>query len=140
MGFFQEQNCVESEKNCESFPPDSLLNKLPNELPEGVDPTKKEVCVCVYLNRYLWEYNLKPQPYSVRILLTSLPSFNWLWGISLAFTVGVRFRVNNLFVMGWIRGQQGIMTVSLLTKKKLILGSVVKVGERLGESMGSPLS
>ncbi|XP_053289268.1 advillin [Pleuronectes platessa] len=37
-----EQNCVESEKNFESFPVDSLLNKLPNELPEGVDPTKKE--------------------------------------------------------------------------------------------------
>ncbi|XP_060925962.1 advillin isoform X2 [Limanda limanda] len=36
------QNCVESEKNFECFPLDSLLNKLPNELPEGVDPTKKE--------------------------------------------------------------------------------------------------
>ncbi|XP_035007781.1 advillin isoform X1 [Hippoglossus stenolepis] len=37
-----ELNCVESEKNFESFPPDSLLNKLANELPEGVDPSKKE--------------------------------------------------------------------------------------------------
>ncbi|XP_062255171.1 advillin [Platichthys flesus] len=37
-----EQNCLESENIFESFPVDSLLNKLPNELPEGVDPTKKE--------------------------------------------------------------------------------------------------
>uniref|UniRef100_A0A8C2WPL2 Advillin n=1 Tax=Cyclopterus lumpus TaxID=8103 RepID=A0A8C2WPL2_CYCLU len=37
-----EQDCVESEKSCQSFPPDDLVNKLVNELPEGVDPTQKE--------------------------------------------------------------------------------------------------
>ncbi|XP_070758105.1 advillin [Enoplosus armatus] len=37
-----EQNCVESEKNFQSFPPDELINKLASELPEGVDPTQKE--------------------------------------------------------------------------------------------------
>uniref|UniRef100_A0A8C2WW39 Advillin n=1 Tax=Cyclopterus lumpus TaxID=8103 RepID=A0A8C2WW39_CYCLU len=29
-------------KSCQSFPPDDLVNKLVNELPEGVDPTQKE--------------------------------------------------------------------------------------------------
>ncbi|KAM4588601.1 advillin [Odontesthes bonariensis] len=38
----EEQSCVESEKNFQSFPPDVLVNKLPGELPEGVDPTQKE--------------------------------------------------------------------------------------------------
>ncbi|KAI3370212.1 hypothetical protein L3Q82_024994 [Scortum barcoo] len=37
-----EQNCPEPEKSYSSFPPDALVNKLANELPEGVDPTKKE--------------------------------------------------------------------------------------------------
>ncbi|KAE8298710.1 Advillin p92 [Larimichthys crocea] len=38
-----EQNAVpETEKTFEPFPPDSLVNKLANELPEGVDPTQKE--------------------------------------------------------------------------------------------------
>ncbi|TKS71502.1 Advillin p92 [Collichthys lucidus] len=38
-----EQNAVpETEKTFEHFPPDSLVNKLANELPEGVDPTQKE--------------------------------------------------------------------------------------------------
>ncbi|KAK5872261.1 hypothetical protein PBY51_012977 [Eleginops maclovinus] len=37
-----EQNCVESEKNFQCFPLDDLVNKLANELPEGVDPTQKE--------------------------------------------------------------------------------------------------
>ncbi|KAM7005649.1 advillin [Tautogolabrus adspersus] len=36
------QNCAESEKTFQSFPPDTLCNKLANELPEGVDPTQKE--------------------------------------------------------------------------------------------------
>ncbi|CAJ1051747.1 advillin [Xyrichtys novacula] len=40
----EEQNCVESEKTYLSFPPDDLVNKQSNELPEGVDPTQKEVC------------------------------------------------------------------------------------------------
>ncbi|XP_059184957.1 advillin [Centropristis striata] len=37
-----EQNCAESEKSFQLFPPDDLVNKLASELPEGVDPTKKE--------------------------------------------------------------------------------------------------
>ncbi|XP_049432955.1 advillin [Epinephelus fuscoguttatus] len=37
-----EQNCVEPQKNFQSFPPDDLVNKLASELPEGVDPTQKE--------------------------------------------------------------------------------------------------
>ncbi|XP_040014789.1 advillin isoform X2 [Xiphias gladius] len=37
-----EQNCVESNKNFQSFPPEALVNKLAVELPEGVDPTQKE--------------------------------------------------------------------------------------------------
>ncbi|XP_019942077.2 advillin [Paralichthys olivaceus] len=37
-----EHNCVESEKNFMSFPPEALVNKLANKLPEGVDPTQKE--------------------------------------------------------------------------------------------------
>ncbi|KAI9548754.1 hypothetical protein NQZ68_003288 [Dissostichus eleginoides] len=37
-----EQNCVESEKSFQCFPPDDLVNKLTNELPQGVDPTQKE--------------------------------------------------------------------------------------------------
>ncbi|TDH14288.1 hypothetical protein EPR50_G00041050 [Perca flavescens] len=37
-----EQNCVESQKSFQSFPPDKLVNKLASELPEGVDPTQKE--------------------------------------------------------------------------------------------------
>ncbi|XP_042356291.1 advillin [Plectropomus leopardus] len=37
-----EQNCVQSEKSFQSFPPDDLVNKLASELPEGVDPTQKE--------------------------------------------------------------------------------------------------
>ncbi|KAG7494273.1 advillin-like [Solea senegalensis] len=37
-----EQESVEIEKNFESFPPEDLVNKLPTELPEGVDPTQKE--------------------------------------------------------------------------------------------------
>uniref|UniRef100_A0A8D3DGQ6 HP domain-containing protein n=1 Tax=Scophthalmus maximus TaxID=52904 RepID=A0A8D3DGQ6_SCOMX len=36
------QNFVESEKNYPSFPLEALVNKLPNELPEGVDTTQKE--------------------------------------------------------------------------------------------------
>ncbi|XP_062300548.1 advillin isoform X1 [Scomber scombrus] len=35
----QEQNSVES---LQSFPPEALVNKLANELPEDVDPTQKE--------------------------------------------------------------------------------------------------
>ncbi|XP_040889552.1 advillin isoform X2 [Toxotes jaculatrix] len=38
----REQNCVESVKNFQSFPRETLVNKLVNELPEGVDPTQKE--------------------------------------------------------------------------------------------------
>ncbi|XP_034544371.1 advillin [Notolabrus celidotus] len=37
-----EQSCVESEKTYQSFPPDALINKQANELPEGVDPGQKE--------------------------------------------------------------------------------------------------
>ncbi|XP_032365171.1 advillin-like [Etheostoma spectabile] len=37
-----EQNCVESKKSVQFFPPNDLVNKLANELPEGVDPTQKE--------------------------------------------------------------------------------------------------
>uniref|UniRef100_A0A4W6FBK0 Advillin n=1 Tax=Lates calcarifer TaxID=8187 RepID=A0A4W6FBK0_LATCA len=37
-----EPNCVESEKNFESFPPEALVNKQASELPEGVDPSQKE--------------------------------------------------------------------------------------------------
>ncbi|KAG8007915.1 Advillin [Nibea albiflora] len=38
-----EQTAVpEAEKTFEPFPPDSLVNKLATELPEGVDPTQKE--------------------------------------------------------------------------------------------------
>ncbi|KAK5912285.1 hypothetical protein CesoFtcFv8_002177 [Champsocephalus esox] len=37
-----ELNCVESEKSFQCFTPDDLVNKLTNELPEGVDPTQKE--------------------------------------------------------------------------------------------------
>ncbi|XP_020500770.2 advillin [Labrus bergylta] len=36
------EHCTESEKTLQSFPPDTLCNKLANELPEGVDPTQKE--------------------------------------------------------------------------------------------------
>ncbi|XP_030274770.1 advillin [Sparus aurata] len=36
------QNCVESVKSYQCFPPDDLVNKLASELPEGVDPTEKE--------------------------------------------------------------------------------------------------
>nr|XP_020448652.1 advillin [Monopterus albus] len=34
--------CGESEKNCQFFPPEALINKSAEELPEGVDPTQKE--------------------------------------------------------------------------------------------------
>ncbi|XP_068576392.1 advillin [Cebidichthys violaceus] len=37
-----EQDGVKSEKSFQSFPLDDLVNKLSNELPEGVDPTQKE--------------------------------------------------------------------------------------------------
>ncbi|XP_071349655.1 advillin [Trachinotus anak] len=37
-----EQDCGESEKYFQPFPPDTLVNKLASELPEGVDPTQKE--------------------------------------------------------------------------------------------------
>uniref|UniRef100_UPI0037E9BCBC advillin n=1 Tax=Semicossyphus pulcher TaxID=241346 RepID=UPI0037E9BCBC len=37
-----EQNCVESEKIYQTFPPDALINKLAFELPEGVEATLKE--------------------------------------------------------------------------------------------------
>ncbi|XP_068450101.1 advillin isoform X2 [Clinocottus analis] len=36
------QNCVESEKSVQFFPPDDLVNKLAFDLPEGVDPNQKE--------------------------------------------------------------------------------------------------
>ncbi|XP_060898711.1 advillin [Labrus mixtus] len=36
------EHCTESEKTLQSFPPDTLCNKLATELPEGVDPTQKE--------------------------------------------------------------------------------------------------
>uniref|UniRef100_A0A8D3DL64 HP domain-containing protein n=1 Tax=Scophthalmus maximus TaxID=52904 RepID=A0A8D3DL64_SCOMX len=39
---YKRQNFVESEKNYPSFPLEALVNKLPNELPEGVDTTQKE--------------------------------------------------------------------------------------------------
>uniref|UniRef100_A0A3B4Z9B7 Advillin-like n=1 Tax=Stegastes partitus TaxID=144197 RepID=A0A3B4Z9B7_9TELE len=38
----EEKNCAESEKSVQCFPPDALINKLANELPEGVDPSQKE--------------------------------------------------------------------------------------------------
>ncbi|XP_041835874.1 advillin [Melanotaenia boesemani] len=37
-----EQNNVESEKYFQPFPLDTLVNKVANELPKGVDPTQKE--------------------------------------------------------------------------------------------------
>ncbi|KAG7218470.1 hypothetical protein INR49_009347 [Caranx melampygus] len=37
-----EQNGAESEAFFQSFPPDTLINRQANELPEGVDPTQKE--------------------------------------------------------------------------------------------------
>ncbi|KAM7422361.1 hypothetical protein PAMA_010425 [Pampus argenteus] len=37
-----EQDTVESEKNFQPFPPDALVNKFANELPQEVDPTQKE--------------------------------------------------------------------------------------------------
>ncbi|KAK9529182.1 hypothetical protein VZT92_013295 [Zoarces viviparus] len=37
-----EQDCVESEKSFQFFPPDDLVNKLSSELPEGVDAAQKE--------------------------------------------------------------------------------------------------
>ncbi|CAN9512287.1 unnamed protein product [Ophioblennius macclurei] len=37
-----EQNSAETEKSSQCFPPDALINKQTNELPEGVDPKKKE--------------------------------------------------------------------------------------------------
>lgn len=40
---FQEEN-AETEKTFQPFPPDMLVNKQPDELPEGVDPSEKEVC------------------------------------------------------------------------------------------------
>lgn len=42
----QEKKSVEGEKTFQSFPPEALVKKLTSELPEGVDPTQKEVCVC----------------------------------------------------------------------------------------------
>ncbi|XP_042263535.1 advillin [Thunnus maccoyii] len=36
------QNSVESEKSFQPFPPEALVNKHANELPEDVDPTQKE--------------------------------------------------------------------------------------------------
>uniref|UniRef100_A0A4W5LVI3 Advillin n=1 Tax=Hucho hucho TaxID=62062 RepID=A0A4W5LVI3_9TELE len=35
-------NSVETRKSFQSYPPEDLINKLANELPEGVDPTQKE--------------------------------------------------------------------------------------------------
>uniref|UniRef100_A0A096MAR1 Advillin n=1 Tax=Poecilia formosa TaxID=48698 RepID=A0A096MAR1_POEFO len=40
-GIFQEEN-AEAEKTFQPFPPDMLVNKQPDELPEGVDPSAKE--------------------------------------------------------------------------------------------------
>ncbi|XP_023279228.1 advillin-like [Seriola lalandi dorsalis] len=37
-----EQNSAEREKYFQPFPPETLVNKLASELPEGVDPTQKE--------------------------------------------------------------------------------------------------
>ncbi|XP_044073526.1 advillin [Siniperca chuatsi] len=37
-----KQNCAESEKSFQYFPPDKLINKRASELPEGVDSTQKE--------------------------------------------------------------------------------------------------
>uniref|UniRef100_A0A8C8C3X8 HP domain-containing protein n=1 Tax=Oncorhynchus tshawytscha TaxID=74940 RepID=A0A8C8C3X8_ONCTS len=34
--------CVCTRKSFQSYPPEALINKLANELPEGVDPTQKE--------------------------------------------------------------------------------------------------
>lgn len=41
----QDQSFVKSEKIYQFFPPDDLVSKSTTELPEGVDPTEKEVCV-----------------------------------------------------------------------------------------------
>lgn len=45
---FQEESSAEKEKSFQSFPPDLLIRKQANELPEGVDPSEKEVCVSLY--------------------------------------------------------------------------------------------
>lgn len=37
----QQQDCTQGEKK--TFPPEELVNKNACELPEGVDPTQKEV-------------------------------------------------------------------------------------------------
>ncbi|XP_056128909.1 advillin [Lampris incognitus] len=37
-----EQNCVENDSSSNMYPPEALINKPANELPEGVDPTHKE--------------------------------------------------------------------------------------------------
>ncbi|XP_041638672.1 advillin [Cheilinus undulatus] len=41
-----EQSSAQSEKNYQSFPPDTLINKQANELPDGVEPTQKEKYLC----------------------------------------------------------------------------------------------
>uniref|UniRef100_A0A8C4EBZ4 Gelsolin-like domain-containing protein n=1 Tax=Dicentrarchus labrax TaxID=13489 RepID=A0A8C4EBZ4_DICLA len=56
------------------FPPDALVNKLASELPEGVDPTNKEVSVCVCV---LLFYRVKYSP-----LLTEGDILYNLWKIA----------------------------------------------------------
>ncbi|KAM4740369.1 advillin [Anableps anableps] len=38
----QPEESAETEKSFQNFPPDMLVNKQPDELPEGVDPSEKE--------------------------------------------------------------------------------------------------
>lgn len=39
----QQQECDQGEKMYQLFQPDELIHKLASQLPEGVDPTQKEV-------------------------------------------------------------------------------------------------
>lgn len=46
---FQKESAVEKEKSFQTFPPNLLIRKQASELPEGVNPGEKEVCVHVCL-------------------------------------------------------------------------------------------
>lgn len=50
----QQQECGESEKMHQLFQPKELIHKPASELPDGVDPTQKEVRLSTLLKKQKW--------------------------------------------------------------------------------------